>query len=150
MGNCSCVNNPQESQYVFGNGLIENKEDIMEKLKLNFEKINISIEPCSSEEFNKMLYQFPNVKELFEEYHKNFQESSEKNLITSHSSQGEASEKELIELPNPIKLLGDDGKCDLFKGSVNKSNNFSGKGIFIARIIYIKVFSKIMNLMEKV
>ena len=140
MGNCSCVNNPQESQYVFGNGLIENKEDIMEKLKLNFEKINISIEPCSSEEFNKMLYQFPNVKELFEEYHKNFQESSEKNLITSHSSQGEASEKELIELPNPIKLLGDDGKCDLFKGSVNKSNNFSGKGIFIASDYIYKGF----------
>jgi hypothetical protein len=142
MGNCSCVNHPPESQFVFDQEQNLNQAEILEKIKSKFENSFISIEPITLEEFDKILFSFPNVKELFEEYNPKFQEALAKdNLITSQSSILESNEKDcLIELSSPIKLVEDGDKFDFFKGSVNKNNNFSGKGIYITSDYVYKGF----------
>lgn len=142
MGNCSCVNHTPESQFVFDQEQNLNQAEIIEKIKSKYENSFTSIEPITLEEFDKILFSFPNVKELFEEYNPKFQEASAKdNLITSQSSILESNEKDcLIELSSPIKLVEDGDKFDFFKGSVNKNNNFSGKGIYITSDYVYKGF----------
>ena len=142
MGNCSCVNHTPESQFIFGQEQNLNQAEIIEKIKSKYENSFTSIEPITLEEFDKILFSFPNVKELFEEYNPKFQEASAKdNLIKSQSSILESNEKDcLIELSSPIKLVEDGDKFDFFKGSVNKNNNFSGKGIYITSDYVYKGF----------
>ena len=132
MGNCSCINNNPEKQFIFDENSKINQEDIFEKIKLKFENSFLSIEPISLEEFDKILYSFPNTKELFEEYNSKFQEAVQKdNIISSQSSNLDSPNKDLIELSSPIKLVEDVDKFDFFKGYINKNNNFSGNGIYI-------------------
>lgn len=134
MGNCSCVNNNiPEKQFVFESEPVVNinQEEILGKIKATLEDTFISIEPISIEEFNKALDSFPQAKELLEEYNPKILEKQKEQLITSNSSNMDSSEKELIELPSPIKLFEDETKFDLFNGFVNKNNNFSGKGCYI-------------------
>ena len=134
MGNCSCINNNPEKQFVFENEPKINQEEILGKIKARLDDAFISIEPISLEEFDKVLYSFPNAKELLEEYKPKILESSQKErLVTNHSSNLDSSEKDIIELPNPIKLYEDESKSifDLFNGCVNKNNYFSGKGCYI-------------------
>ena len=40
-------------------------------------------------------------------------------------------EQDLIELQNPIKILGNEKNYDLFKGFINKENSFTGRGCYI-------------------
>ena len=128
MGNCSCGNNAQDPQIIFE----DEKQKILNNLKSKLEDLFMSIEPISFEEFEQKKYSFPNVKELFEEYNSQIYEQSQKDLPTTNQSiTMEQKEKDLKELPFPIKLIEDNGEYDLFKGFINKNNYFSGLGCYI-------------------
>ena len=135
MGNCSCINNTPEFEKIFPDEKKLNLEEMLNEIKTQLKDVYISIEPFSKEEFDKILYSFPNSKELLEEYNTKIMDPSqkEKDLInTSQSSNEDTLDKDLIELPNPIKLYENEEKYDLFKGSINKNNNFfTGKGCYI-------------------
>ena len=128
MGNCYCGNNAQDAQIIFE----DEKQKILNNLKSKLEDLFMSIEPISFEEFEQKKYSFPNVKELFEEYNSQISEQSQKDLPTTNQSiTMEQKEKDLKELPFPIKLIEDNGEYDLFKGFINKNNYFSGLGCYI-------------------
>ena len=146
MGNCSCGNSPQERQLLFEEESKVNKEnflnqkiikdvnleEILNNINSQIEDTFTNIEPISLEKYNQSLYSFPNVKELFEEYNSQISKQSQKDLpIVNQSTNLEPKEKDLLELPNPIKLIEEDGKIDLFKGSINENKNFTGVGCYI-------------------
>lgn len=134
MGNCSCIHNTPELEKIFQEDKKMNLDEIITQIKTQLKDIYISVEPFSQEEFDKVLNNFPNSKELLEEYNTKIIEPSQKELInTSQSSNTDTLDKDLIEIPNPIKLYENEEKYDLFKGSINKNNNFfTGKGCYIA------------------
>ena len=125
MGNCSCIHNTPELEKIFQEDKKMNLDEIITQIKTQLKDIYISVEPFSQEEFDKVLNNFPNSKELLEEYNTKIIEPSQKELInTSQSSNTDTLDKDLIEIPNPIKLYENEEKYDLFKGSINKNNNF--------------------------
>jgi len=133
MGNCSCINNTPELEKIFQEDKKMNFDEILSQIRIQLKDAYISVEPFSKEEFDKVLYNFPNSRELLEEYGTKIIEPSQKELInTSQSSNADTLDKDLIEIPNPIKLYENEEKYDLFKGSINKNNNFfTGKGCYI-------------------
>lgn len=132
MGNCSCINNSPELETIFPEAKKVNLEEILSDIKTQLKDAYISIDPFTQEEFDKILYNFPNSKELLEEYNTKIIEPSPKDVInTTQSSNADSLEKALIELPNPIKLYENEEKYDLFKGSINKNYFFTGKGCYI-------------------
>ena len=133
MGNCSCINNTPEFEKIFQDDKKINLEEVLSEIKNQLKDAYISIEPFDKEEFDKILESFPNSKELLDEYNTKIIEPSPKDAInTSQSSNADTLDKDLIELPNPIKLYENNEKYDLFKGSINKNNFFTGKGCYIS------------------
>ena len=103
MGNCSCVKNPEDSQIIFQKEIKLNQEELLNNIKSSLDESIIFVEPISFEEFEQILYSFPNVKELFEEYNSKIFEQSQKDFhSTNQPATIEIKEKDLVDLTNTI------------------------------------------------
>lgn len=131
MGNCSCgiAQNDIDKEFQMPKKEEKiNEETILKEIRTRFEQPMSSLETINPEEFDKKLYSFPNVKELFKEYESQISEQSSKNVPTLNPAINLDSEDKLIELPKPVKYSDEDGNFELFKGSVNKNFDLTGKG----------------------
>ena len=131
--NCSCGGGQQSDQNNEIGFITEDKkmpEDILKEIKSKFEQSINSIEAINQEEFDQELNTFPNGKKLIEAYDSQITDQSSKNLPTVYQTtlNNDSKDKDLIELSNPIKFSDEDGNFDLFKGSVNKNYELTGKG----------------------
>jgi len=123
---CSCgFSSEQGTEFPFINNKID-VNDIIEKIKK--EQSYTKIDKIKEEEFNKEISSFPNAEDLIKEYESQIIEQSDKNLPTAYQTTSDNKIFETFELSDPIKFEEDDDNYYLYKGSMNKNNDFSGKG----------------------
>jgi hypothetical protein len=125
---CSCgFSSEKDTEFAFQNP-IKNVDDILPNIKPKFKESYKKIDKINEEEFEKEFSSFPNAKNLIEEYESKIIEQSDKNIQTTYQPTSDNKIFETFELSDPIKFEEDDNNYYLYKGSMNKNYDFSGKG----------------------
>jgi hypothetical protein len=125
---CSCgFLSEKDTEFPFQN-VIKNVDDILPKIKPKLEESYKKVDKIDENEFQKELSSFPNAEDLIKEYETKIIEQSDKNLQTTYQPISDNKIFETFELSDPIKFEEDDDNYYLYKGSMNKNNDLSGKG----------------------
>ena len=125
---CSCgFSSEKDTEFPFSNP-VKKVEDILPEIKPKFEESYKKVDKIDEEEFKKEFSSFPNAEELIKEYESKIIDQSDKNLQTTYQPTSDNKVFETFELSDPIKFEEDDDNYYLYKGSMNKKNEISGKG----------------------
>lgn len=122
---CSCgFSSEKDTEFPFPNSII-NEDDILQNIIQKFEESYKNVNKIDKEEFEKEFSSFPNAEELIKKYENEIINQLDKNIYQPTSDNKVL---ETFELSEPIKFEEDDDNYYLYKGSMDKNNDISGKG----------------------